>query len=244
MKLSADQINHTEVSNLLIAEIIYDLLSIEHNYNIPDKEYCNKMISDFVMKIDNLAGTPPNNKISIMEINQYPITPDNIKDIKSLVGLEFIPQTINISRMNNDFKPIKIYHTHVKSYTNTKYLSYGYDFPNQVIYTFIVPKTEDKLLCLDLEIESYDQGWGGTGQSHVRYTINDSDTIVGFFINRDREVKQIQNKNIYKFTISSSDIKENDMIKIYACCPAWNGWAIEIKNINIYIKSCINNYTD
>jgi hypothetical protein len=38
-------------------------------------------------------------------------------------------------------------------------LSYGFDFPNKVIYTFNVPQTDQKLLCLDIEMESYDQGW-------------------------------------------------------------------------------------
>jgi hypothetical protein len=239
MKLSSDLINQTEVSTDLISQIIFELLLIEHNYNIFDKDYCNKMIREFVEKIDNLAGTPPNNKISVIEINQYPITEENSKDIQSLVGLKEIPQEIITTKLNvQQFTPIKINHTHERTKVNTKLLSYGFDFPNKVIYTFNVPHIDQKFLCLDIEMESYDQGWGGTGQSHVRYTINDSETIVAFFIKRDREVKQEENKNIYNFTISSSDIKINDKIDIYACTPGWSGWAVEIKNIKIEMKTC------
>ena len=238
MKLSSDLINQTEVSNDLISQIIFELLLVEHKYNISDREYCNKMIREFVEKIDNLAGTPPNNKISVIEINQYPITEENSKDIQSLVGLKEIPQEIITTKLNVEYKPIKINYTHERTKVNSTLLSYGYDFPNKIIYTFTLPQTDQKLLCLDINMEAYDQGWEGTGHSHVRYSINDGETIVAFFIKRDREVKQGENKNIYNFTISSSDVKLNDKIDIYACTPGWNGWAVEIKNINIEIKTC------
>ncbi len=52
MKLSSDLINQTEVSTDLISQIIFKLLLIEHNYNILDKDYCNKMIREFVEKIE------------------------------------------------------------------------------------------------------------------------------------------------------------------------------------------------
>jgi hypothetical protein len=81
-----------------------------------------------------------------------------------------------------------------------------------------------------------DQGWGGTGHVHVRYTINDNESLVAFFINRD--IKKEGEKDIYKFTLYGKDIKENDKINIYLCCPPWSGWTAEVKTLDVKINCC------
>ncbi len=99
---------------------------------------------------------------------------------------------------------------------------YGGDFKSKLALQFKVPnlnvlnKTFDgiKINCV-----CTDQEWGGTGQSNVRYFVNDKWFNPGFYINREK----ILDKN-YSFIIKKEDIKSGDTVTIWLCCPGWNGW--------------------
>ena len=120
---------------------------------------------------------------------------------------------------------------------------YGYDFPAGKVCDYIIPLKENedntklKENNLNYEIESitfkcsaYDQRWGGTNHSQVRYQINDGNCIQAFLINYSSQNEE----NEYSFTIHN--ISNEDKISIWLLCPPWSGWEAHIEHIIPIIK--------
>tara|TARA_B110000879_G_scaffold209629_1_gene297826 strand:+ start:1106 stop:2686 length:1581 start_codon:yes stop_codon:yes gene_type:complete len=81
-----------------------------------------------------------------------------------------------------------------------------------------------------------DQGWGGTGQAHVRYQINNNKCIKAFTVSRNEKDNP---KNKYRFIINGYELnksldnkKERETeVSIWLYCPPWTGWEVEAKSI-------------
>lgn len=138
-------------------------------------------------------------------------------------------------KCNIDFK-------HKERLPNGK--GYGSDFPAKLVCEYFIPlkinETNEKLKehydeyeidSITFECKAFDQGWGGTNHSHVRYQINDTNCITAFFINNNQETNE---KNKYSFTINN--IQYEDKICIWLLCPTWPGWEAHIQNIVPIIK--------
>jgi len=143
--------------------------------------------------------------------------------------------TAESQKCNIDFK-------HKERLPNGK--GYGNDFPAKLVCEYIIPlKTDEnneklkehydeyEIDSITFECKAFDQGWGGTNHSHVRYQINDNNCITAFFINNNQETNE---KNKYSFTINN--IQYEDKISIWLLCPTWAGWEAHIQNIVPIIK--------
>ena len=108
---------------------------------------------------------------------------------------------------------------------------YGGDFKSKLAMKFVIPclnvlnKTFDGVL---IKSDATDQGWGGTGQTHLRYFVNDKWFGPSFYINRDIN---INNNSNYSFTIKKEYIKSGDIVTLWLCCPGWAGWKAILNNI-------------
>ena len=232
-----NQLNDSELDANQIIQSLYLMLKIEENGNLKNDKLCRKMIVDYVNFIDTLAGTPPDGKITIQELNQIVVTPTNSNSVKCLLGICKQP---NVEISKNDIQinfigPVKINHTHTVDYPMPNVLShcYGDGWPNKMVCEFIVPEffgviTQEQKEFFGVEIESKlaDQGWGGTGHDQLRYQVNDGLPIPGASVARDKFPE-----GIYKFTIPPDQVKLGDTVKIWLFCPPWNGWSMIMESI-------------
>jgi len=227
-----NQLNDSELDANQIIQSLYLMLKKEENGVLKNDILCRKMIVDYVNYIDNLAGTPPDGKITIQELNQIEVTPNNSNTVKCLLGICKQPDS-EISKTVipiNFTGPVKINHTHTVDAPVSK--GYGEGWPNKMVCEFIVPViTHNNQEFFGVEIESNlsDQGWGGTGHDQIRYQVNDGLPIPGASVARDKFPE-----GIYKFTIPPDQVKLGDTVKIWLFCPPWNGWSMTMSDIKAY----------
>jgi hypothetical protein len=251
--IGENQLNDTDVPVNIIIENLYAMYLKETNNYIPDKDWVIKQITNFVNNIDGIASSEKDGKISITEMNQYPLTEENSLSVKKLIN---ITDTNNINPVNEnnqlseilesvevskepvniiipiDFTgPVKINYLGKRTIREPYCQGYGADFNNIDACKFFVksdiyPSENYKLFGIDVECNSSDQGFGGTNQCHMRYQINDEVLVKCFQIDRN-----IFPNNIYKFSIPPEKISTNDVIKLWIFSPAWNGWSMSLNSV-------------
>jgi hypothetical protein len=109
---------------------------------------------------------------------------------------------------------------------------YGGDFKSKLIIIFKIPETNviDKIFKgLIIKMNCTDQNFGGTKQSNIRYSINDVQKGSLFYIDRNENPSN-------NYEISLEDIKYNDTISLWLCCPPWNGWKAIVNNYEIIMN--------
>lgn len=247
LMVGGNQLSDTELSCNTIIDNLYSMLLIEQNDYIENKEYYVKKITNFVKSIDGIAGSPPDDKISITEINLFKTTDENSKSVKSLVNITDEDLLNYLSEINSEFKtellpknidipinfngPVRVDYLGERTIKEPLCTGYGFDFNNINACEFIIPHDlyiddKYKLSGIDIECIATDQGFGGTNHSHLRYQINDEVTVKVFQVDRH----QFPN-NTYNFSIPPDQIKLGDTVKLWIFSPAWNGWSMTLNNV-------------
>lgn len=229
INIGGNQLNDNDISATMLTQSLYVMLKKEENGVLKKEDYCKKMIENFVRYIDTLAGTPPDLRISIEELCAINITPENSVSVKGLLGItkqpdEEVSKDINI----HVGLPILINHSH--EILEKSHRGYGCDWPSKIACEFVVPNidnTELSLCGVMVTCNAIDQGWGGTGHTQIRYQVNNDVAIPGFSVWRDK----VPEGN-YNFTITPDKVKVGDTVKIWLCCPPWNGWSLKLNSIN------------
>jgi len=230
ISIGGNQLNDNEIPSNTLTQSLYVMLKKEENGTLKKEDYCKQMIRNFVRFIDSLAGTEPDGKITVEELCQIKITPENSLSIKGLLGIVKQPNEEISKEIILSFKgPLKINNTHIIE--ENKYRGYGCDWPTKVACEFVIPNidSEDDLHLFGVNVicNAIDQGFGGTGHAQVRFQVNDEVAVPAFSIWRDKVPD-----NIYKFSIGPDKVKIGDTIKIWVCCPPWNAWSLTLNSIN------------
>jgi hypothetical protein len=243
----SERVHSNSNNSNIIIENLYAMYLKETNNYVPDKEWVIKQITEFVNNIDGIASAEADGKISITEINQYPVTEENSLSVKNLINITDKNTEINkISSENYSSKkiehfsisteplyktipidfngPVKINHLGTRTIREPYCEGYGADFNNINACEFVV--NNYRLFGIDIECNSSDQGFGGTNQCHMRYQINDKTLVKCFQIDRN-----MFPDNIYKFSISPEKINMGDTIKLWIFSPSWNGWSMSLNSV-------------
>ena len=233
MLVGANQLNETFLPADTIIQGLFFLLKKEENGTLKKEEYCKKMIEEFIKFIDSSAGTPPDNKITLLELNQIEITEENKSSVKKLLGILKQPDEIIITEIDTGFKePIKVISNDPIEIPNCE--GYGANWPSKKACEFII-STENinnlDFFGIDFEINAVDQGWGGTGHDQVRFQVNDQMPQVAFSIWRDK----VPDGN-YKFNIGPDKVKLGDTVRIWLCSAPWNGWQAKMNSCKAFLK--------
>jgi hypothetical protein len=236
--MGGNQLKDGSMPSMVLSQSLYGLLKEEENNHLTKEDYCKEMIQSFVKYLDSLAGTDPDNIITLEEMKQYHTTEENSSSVKALLRIVKQPEDEVLVEIPIEFKsPFKINHSNERVISTPSLLQcYGGDFPNDKACEFVVPEASAEikeknlqLFGIEVDCKAIDQGWGGTGHAHVRYQVNDEEIIMkGFDIWRDKVPD-----SKYKFNIGQEQVKAGDTIKIWAFCPAWAGWSLTINNINV-----------
>lgn len=245
LMVGGNQLCDTEISCSLMIDNLYSMLVIEQNNYIPNKEHLVKKITEFVKSIDGIAGSKPDDKLSITEINLFKATNENVKTIKDLIGindkdlLENEENEENVEQLEikyidiptNFSDPVKVNYLGSRTIKEPYCTGYGADFNNVNACEFIIPDDllideRYKLYGIHIECVATDQGFGGTNQSHMRYQINDDVTVKVFQVDRHQFPT-----GIYNFSIPSEQIKNGDIVKLWIFAPGWNGWSMSLNKV-------------
>ena len=250
-KISINELNRTNEKYLLdncsdledIAMVIYtrdeeqDKYKDIKLYNIK-ANYVNYMNEDLI-RIREENGILLKTKRKL-EIDNNSIDSENEDDliIKNYNNFkEVLIDTITLEYNNSD----KVVSNETRPIAN----GYGSDFPCCIVKKFNINKhktTSDKIIFI---INAEDQNWGGTGHINVRYTLNNNNSEIGFFINREKVqeelinsgiegINQIDNNNNYLIEFSKQDLQNDEnILTFYLFCPKWNGSIGYIKNIKV-----------
>jgi len=233
MLVGANQLNETFLPADTIIQGLFFLLKKEENGTLKKEDYCKKMIEEFIKLIDSSAGTPPDNKITLLELNQIEITEENKLSVKKLLGIQKQPDEIIITEISTEFKePIKVLFNHPVEIPNCE--GYGANWPSKKACEFIVSAENINNLDffgIDFEINAGDQGWGGTGHDQVRFQVNDIMPQVAFSIWRDK----VPDGN-YKFNIGPDKVKLGDTVKLWLCSAPWGGWDARMNSCKAFLK--------
>jgi hypothetical protein len=237
IQVGSDQLNSGFVDANQLCGILYDMLEKEENGVIKRKDYCKKMVKNFVRYIDTLGGNEPDSRITIQELDKIKSTIENSATVKGLLGIFKQPNeevTKQITILFNG--PFKV--TNIDPVLEKSHRGYGCDWPSKVACEFIVPNVlendfkEDSfgdvsLFGVNVNCNAGDQNFGGTGHTQVRFQVNDEPAIPAFSVWRDK----VPDGN-YSFTIGPDKVKVGDNIKIWACSPPWSAWSVTLNSIN------------
>jgi hypothetical protein len=230
IQVGSDQLNSGFVDANQLCGILYDLLEKEENGVIKRKDYCKKMVKNFVRYIDTLGGNEPDSRITIQELDKIKSTIENSSSVKGLLGIFKQPNEEVTKQVTILFNgPFKV--TNIDPVLEKFHRGYGCDWPSKVACEFVVPNNNDNDLSLCgvvITCKANDQGFGDTGHTQVRYQVNDSVAIPGFSVWRDKVPD-----SIYNFTICPDKVKVGDSVKIWLCCPSWNLWSIKLQSIDV-----------
>jgi hypothetical protein len=260
MMIGENQLNDTDIPANIIIENLYAMYLKETNGYIPDKDWVINQITEFINKIDGIASAEPDGKISITEINQYPVTEENSQSVKLMINIterditninknfseENVHETLSSDKIEHysipseplyinipiDFNgPIKINHLGTRIIREPFCVGYGADFNNLISCEFKVKS--------DLRPAEYYNLFG------IDIECNSSDQGFGgtnqchmrYQINDEKLVKCLQidrnnfPDNIYRFSIPPENVAIDDTIKLWIFCPAWNGWSMSLNSI-------------
>lgn len=132
--------------------------------------------------------------------------------------------------------PLIVNYTDINSRpTDYKDDAYGYGFNNKMFLEFEIPNLNvQNNLFKSVEITGtfHDQGFGGTGQSHIRIYVNKKIKEIFYY---KRELNDLN----YKIILNN--VKKGYIISAWACTPEWNGWSINITNVSVNLYFVENN---
>lgn len=234
-----NELNSSELSATAFSESLYVLLKKEEGGVIVREQYCKDMIANFVRFLDGIAGTNPDQRISLAELKQFPVTTENSTHVKALLGLKQQPE--EESRMSVDLlagaggAAIRVVHSSPVEIPLCE--GYGSNWPSKVVGTFVVPDwigPEEKakfLVGVEVRCFAADQGFGGTGHAQVRFQVQDDMAVPAFSVWRDKVLD-----GNYSFVIGPDKVKVGDTVKIWACCPPWNAWALSVSGLEVVAK--------
>lgn len=235
-----NELNSSELSATAFSESLYVLLKKEEGGVIVREQYCKDMIANFVRFLDGIAGTNPDQRISLAEIKQFPVTTENSTNVKALLGLKQQPE--EESRMSVDLlaggAAIRVVHSSPVEIPLCE--GYGSNWPSKVVGTFVVPDWigpemvgEKAKFLVGVEVRCFaaDQGFGGTGHAQVRFQVQDDMAVPAFSVWRDKVLD-----GNYSFVIGPDKVKVGDTVKIWACCPPWNAWALSVSGLEVVAK--------
>ena len=239
-----NDLNSSDLSVTALIESLYLLLQKEEGGVIVREDYCRDMIANFVRYLDGLAGSKPDQKISLAEIKQFPVTTENSFNVKALLGLKQQPDeesriTVDLNLLSSSTRgPVKVYHSSPVEIPHCE--GYGCNWPSKVVGSFVVPDwigpatecSKTKFL-VGVEVRCYaaDQGFGGTGHAQVRFQVQDEMAVPAFSVWRDRVLD-----GNYSFVIGPDKVKVGDTVKIWACCPPWNAWTLSVSGLDVQAK--------
>jgi hypothetical protein len=246
MLVGSNQLNDSYLSKNLFCENLFMLLKSEGGGGeLNRKDYWKEKIKIFVYELDGIACTDPDDKLSIAELNEIPQNMIHIKSVMDLLLQNNSNSTNNETAVvlfeqnaNEIIKEIPINFNNLISVSHNNPITiptctgYGANWPSKLCCEFVIPNlSNDKCQLFSVKIIciAFDQKWGGTGHSQVRYQINEYKPKTAFSINVEKHPD-----NNYEIMISGDKVKVGDVIKIWACCPPWNGWEINVEKINVF----------
>lgn len=222
-----NQLNDTQVSTTMLTETLYTMLEKEEGGTLFNPDYCKKMINSFIELLDGSLGTAPDGIISILELNKFEKTEENVKNVKGLLGFDQLPDKEAAVQIPIDFKPMCIDHSSGLEMPQ-KDDRYGSGFCNKMVHKHKIPSHKSPLFGIIIRCNVEDQGWGGTGHAQIRYSINGGNTMPMIIIWRDRNPS-----GNYEITLGPDKIKQEDELKLWLYCPGWNGWKCKMNSLEI-----------
>jgi len=261
MMIGENQLNDTDVPVNIIVENLYSMYLKETNGYICNKIMVIKQINNFVNKIDGIASAEKDNRISITEINQFPITEENCLSVKKLINIIDTNITMNDSievdeisknvssetlesfdiskdpiniEIPIDFKgPVKINHLGHRTIKEPFCEGYGADFNNIIACEFSINSVF--IPNENYKLYGIDIECNATDQGFG----GTNQCHMRYQINNKVLVKTFQidrnnfPDNIYKFSINPENTIINDIIKLWIFCPAWNGWSMSLNSVKV-----------
>lgn len=230
-----NQLNNSDLSVTALIESLYSMLRKEEGGVLVREEFCKEVIANFVRYLDGLAGSAPNQRISIAELKLFALTLENTSSVKGLLGLKqqpsdhenIVPVTLSSSYQQKQMvlfsDPVLIPYCE----------GYGCNWPSKVAATFVVPDTEKETFLVGVHVRCFaaDQGFGGTGHAQVRFQVNEDMAVPAFSVWRDKVPD-----GRYSFVIGPDKVKVGDLVQIWVCCPPWNAWRMHVSDIEIEAK--------
>jgi hypothetical protein len=229
-----NQLNNTDLSVTALIESLYGMLHQEEGGEIVKEDFCKQVIANFVRYLDGLAGSAPDQRISLAELKQFATTVENSGSVKALLGLKQQPSDkeykVSVPVSNEKtrvafFEPVLI----------PPCEGYGCNWPSKIAATLVVPSPpsshETYLVGVQVTCFAEDQGFGGTGHAQVRFQVNDDMAVPACSVWRDKVPD-----GKYSFVIGPDKVKVGDTVTIWACCPPWNAWLIKVSDIHVEAK--------
>jgi len=242
LMVGRNQLGDSFIPASMLHQKLFIMLKREENNVLMDPEFCMKKIVEFVALIDGLAGTKPDDIITISEINEFKATEKNVLSVKDLIGIDSVvkadkEKSVDFLDIFIDFPaPVSVDYSGFRTITEPLCVGYGADFNNIKACEFMVKKSLDviedyKLAGIEVECEARDQGYGGTNQSHLRYQVNDAVTVKALQVDRNQFPD-----NKYKFFIPPEEIRVGDTVKLWIFSPSWNGWSMSLHKVSARAK--------
>jgi hypothetical protein len=240
-----NQLNNSDVSVTAFVESLFGMLRREEGGVLVKEDFCKEVVANFVRYLDGLAGSAPDQRISLAELKQCAAT-NTSTTVKALLGLKQQPSVhecvVNVDVVESSMRR----RTHV-AFSEDVLIppceGYGCNWPSKVAATFVVPsrpcsaeqqqQQEEQAFLVGVHVRccAADQGFGGTGHAQVRFQVNEDMAVPAFSVWRDR-VPDGQ----YSFVIGPDKVKVGDTVKIWACSPPWNAWSIQVSDIDVEAK--------
>jgi hypothetical protein len=243
-----NQLNNSDVSATAFVESLFGMLRREEGGVLVKEDFCKEVVANFVRYLDGLAGSAPDQRISLAELKQCAAS-NTSNTVKALLGLKQQPSAHECV-VNVDVESTTSSCTYV-AFSNDVLIppceGYGCNWPSKVAATFVVPsrpcsaeqqqqqqqQEEEQVFLVGVHVRcgAADQGFGGTGHAQVRFQVNENMAVPAFSVWRDR-VPDGQ----YSFVIGPDKVKVGDTVKIWACSPPWNAWSIQVSDIHVEAK--------
>lgn len=97
LMVGENQLGETELPANVLIENLYSMFLVEQNFHIPKKEFIIDKICKLVHGMDGIAGSKPDDKISITELNLFKTTEENSKSVQSLLEISDTDLLLNAS---------------------------------------------------------------------------------------------------------------------------------------------------
>lgn len=257
-RVGENVLNDPHMAATELVECLFTMLKREEGGVVVKEEFCKEMIVNFVRYLDGLSGSKPDERISIAEIKQFAITPENSVNVKGLLGLKQQPSeeevvvsvpltttTSSSASSSSSASPWSVLSRTPSSFSSTRVVhsdavlipyceGYGCNWPSKVATTFVVPPCPNPakfLVGITVRCYAEDQGFGGTGHAQVRFQVNEDMAIPAFSVWRDKVVD-----GRYSFVMGPDKVKVGDTVILWACCPPWNAWSLRVSDVEVDVK--------
>ena len=98
------------------------------------------------------------------------------------------------------------------------------DFSYKQIFKLKLDNLNYSLYSFEFKIQ--DQGWGNSGKVNIRYSVNNSKTILGFIVDRNKN-----DENLYYINFLTKNLPDKFTIDFFVFCPEINGWTATIESV-------------